>query len=221
MLARADRDSQTAPRHPPRVLQHLAWLAARYPCSLIQEKLAYLQKREVHMQYPIYQEAGWPIGSGSVEARLKGAGMRWGAAERQPRAGAAQCRLQSRLGTDLADLGGTATSAAHEAEARTESTAARACRVVPCLLGSTNASAVSSLWGCCSHDDGTGHREATHGPSRRWVLLAQAFSPASSFHLWCYSRALCKKMKHTRPNGWAAMLECICYTSSKTACGEV
>src|SRR5258708_19258055 len=38
------------------------------------------------MQYPTYQEAGWPIGSGSVEsankgvveARLKGPGMRWG-----------------------------------------------------------------------------------------------------------------------------------------------
>ena len=45
-----------------------------------------MQKREAHMQYPSYQEAGWPIGSGSVEsanklvveARLKGAGMRWG-----------------------------------------------------------------------------------------------------------------------------------------------
>ena len=71
---------------PARVLKHLAWLAAHYPSSLIQEKLAYLQKREAHMHYPIYQEAGWPIGSGSVEsanklvveARLKGAGMRWG-----------------------------------------------------------------------------------------------------------------------------------------------
>ena len=70
---------------PARVLQHLAWLAARYPSPTIQEKLAYLQKREAHMQYPTYQEAGWPIGSGSVEsanklvveARLKGAGMRW------------------------------------------------------------------------------------------------------------------------------------------------
>jgi hypothetical protein len=71
---------------PARVLAHLAWLAARYPSSTIQEKLTYLQKREAHMQYPTYQEAGWPIGSGSVEsanklvveARLKGAGMRWG-----------------------------------------------------------------------------------------------------------------------------------------------
>ena len=71
---------------PARVLQHLRWLAARYPSPLMQEKLTYLQKREAHMQYPTYQEAGWPIGSGSVEsanklvveARLKGAGMRWG-----------------------------------------------------------------------------------------------------------------------------------------------
>ena len=65
---------------------HLTWLATRYPSAEIQEKLAYLQKREMHMQYPTYQQAGWPIGSGSVEsankvvveARLKGAGMRWG-----------------------------------------------------------------------------------------------------------------------------------------------
>jgi hypothetical protein len=71
---------------PARVLHHLAWLAARYPSSLVQEKLLYLQKREAHMQYPTYQAAGWPIGSGSVEsanklvveARLTGAGMRWG-----------------------------------------------------------------------------------------------------------------------------------------------
>src|SRR6266581_3296274 len=71
---------------PQRVLKHLAWLAARYPNPTIQEKLTYLQKREAHMQYPTYQAAGWPIGSGSVEsanklvveARLKGAGMRWG-----------------------------------------------------------------------------------------------------------------------------------------------
>src|SRR5713101_7474437 len=70
---------------PHRVLTHLSWLAARYPNPTMQEKLAYLQKREAHMQYPTYQQAGWPIGSGSVEsankvvveARLKGAGMRW------------------------------------------------------------------------------------------------------------------------------------------------
>src|SRR2546421_2923818 len=71
---------------PARVLKHLAWLAARYPSPGVQEKLAYFQKREGHMQYPTYQAASWPIGSGSVEsankvgvsARLKGAGMRWG-----------------------------------------------------------------------------------------------------------------------------------------------
>src|SRR6266516_880626 len=70
---------------PERLLRHLSWLAARYPSPVIKEKLAYLHKREAHMQYPTYQAAGWPIGSGSVEsankgvveARLKGAGMRW------------------------------------------------------------------------------------------------------------------------------------------------
>src|SRR5947209_16579213 len=56
---------------PARVLRHLRWLAARYPSPLLQEKLTYLQKREAHMQYPAYQEAGWPIGSGSVESANK------------------------------------------------------------------------------------------------------------------------------------------------------
>jgi hypothetical protein len=47
--------------------------------------LAYLAKRTAHMQYPAFQQAGWPIGSGAVEsgnklvveARLKGSGMHW------------------------------------------------------------------------------------------------------------------------------------------------
>ena len=70
---------------PARMLTHLARVTAHYPSPAAQEKLSYLQKREAHMQYPTYQQAGWPIGSGSVEsankgvveARLKGAGMRW------------------------------------------------------------------------------------------------------------------------------------------------
>src|SRR3989440_5617136 len=95
---------------PERVLRHLSWLAARYPSPVIKEKLAYLHKRETHMQYPTYQAAGWPIGSGSVEsankvvveARLKGAGMRLRSAQRQSHAGAAQCGLQSALAGDVA-----------------------------------------------------------------------------------------------------------------------
>ncbi len=70
---------------PARVLKHLAWVVAHYPSPLAQEKLTYLQKRETQMQYPTYQAAGWPTGSGMVEsankvlveARLKGAGMHW------------------------------------------------------------------------------------------------------------------------------------------------
>lgn len=47
--------------------------------------LAYLEKREAQLAYPTFQAEDWPIGSGAVEsanklvveARLKGAGMRW------------------------------------------------------------------------------------------------------------------------------------------------
>ncbi|WP_052568457.1 hypothetical protein [Ktedonobacter racemifer] len=74
-------------RGPRPVLRWLRWLT----CSLltvgsIAEDLAYLHKREACMQYPAYQAAGWPIGSGMVESanklvmqtRLKGPGMHWG-----------------------------------------------------------------------------------------------------------------------------------------------
>jgi hypothetical protein len=51
----------------------------------LQTKVNSLCKREQQMQYPLYHQQGWPIGSGSVEsankgvvqARLNGAGMRW------------------------------------------------------------------------------------------------------------------------------------------------
>jgi hypothetical protein len=54
--------------------------------------LAYLTKRTAHMQYPTFQQAGWPIGSGAVEsanklvveARLKGSGMHWAPAHVDP-----------------------------------------------------------------------------------------------------------------------------------------
>ena len=59
---------------------------------LVAENLAYLEKRLELMQYPSFQEAGWPIGSGVVEsgnklvveARLKGAGMHWARASVNP-----------------------------------------------------------------------------------------------------------------------------------------
>jgi hypothetical protein len=75
---------------PARLLRHLSRLAVRYP--QIQEQVNYLQKRQSCMEYPTYQQQGWPIGSGSVEsshkfvvqARLKGAGMHWKPAHVNP-----------------------------------------------------------------------------------------------------------------------------------------
>ncbi len=51
----------------------------------LSKPLAYLEKREAQMRYPVLQAQGWPIGSGAVEsgnklvveARLKGGGMHW------------------------------------------------------------------------------------------------------------------------------------------------
>ena len=58
----------------------------------VAENLAYLEKRLVQIEYPSFQAAGWPIGSGIaesanklvVEARLKGAGMHWSRASVNP-----------------------------------------------------------------------------------------------------------------------------------------
>jgi hypothetical protein len=71
---------------PQAILVELRQLQQQHPqLELLSENLAYLEKREAQMQYPHFQEQGWPIGSGMVEsgnklvveARLKGAGMHW------------------------------------------------------------------------------------------------------------------------------------------------
>jgi len=71
---------------PSQVLADLRALQVSHPdLDVLGDHVAYLQKREAQMQYPTFQAAGWPIGSGCVErankqvveARLKGAGMHW------------------------------------------------------------------------------------------------------------------------------------------------
>ena len=71
---------------PAQVLSGLRTLVAAHPETPdLEGWLAYLEKREPHMQYPTCQEQGWPMGSGAVEsgnklvveARLKGSGMHW------------------------------------------------------------------------------------------------------------------------------------------------
>lgn len=59
--------------------------AALKELEAVQKQIQYFRKRVSLMQYPQYQQDGWPIGSGMVEsanklvvqARLKGAGMHW------------------------------------------------------------------------------------------------------------------------------------------------
>jgi hypothetical protein len=52
---------------PTALLADLRALRSQYPhVEVIADKLAYLEKREAQMQYPMYQAQGWPIGSGMV-----------------------------------------------------------------------------------------------------------------------------------------------------------
>jgi len=71
---------------PDQVLTELGALQEKNPgLEILEKNLAYLKEREIQMQYPSFQQNGWPIASSivesanklEVEARLKGAGMHW------------------------------------------------------------------------------------------------------------------------------------------------
>lgn len=72
-------------RGPLRLMKHLLWWQQHHPLPAVSDALRYFGKRLAQMDYPQFQAAGWPIGSGMVEsankvvmqARLKGAGMHW------------------------------------------------------------------------------------------------------------------------------------------------
>jgi hypothetical protein len=81
---------------PEELLPELRTLRDRHPeIADLAGWVAYLDKREAHMQYPVYQAQGLPIGSGAVEsgnklvveARLKGSGMHWARAHVNPMLG--------------------------------------------------------------------------------------------------------------------------------------
>jgi hypothetical protein len=71
---------------PKKVLEEIHHLLRDHPqIEELEKSVNYLQKREQLMQYPLFQQQGWPIGSGSaesshisvVQSRLGGAGMYW------------------------------------------------------------------------------------------------------------------------------------------------
>ena len=90
---------------PQAVLHEVRRLRDEHPdVEEISKKVTYLEKREARMQYPHYQTAGWPIGSGIVEsgnkvvmqARLKGAGMHWAPAHVNPLLALRTCACNDR-----------------------------------------------------------------------------------------------------------------------------
>lgn len=74
------------------VLDEIRRLAATSSVEVVQAGLAYLAARESMLQYAVFIASGYPIGDGcvesanklGVEARLKGAGMRWALAHVDP-----------------------------------------------------------------------------------------------------------------------------------------
>lgn len=71
---------------PSKVLEEVNRLLRDHPhLDDLKQRVHYLQKREEMMQYPHFQQQGWPIGSGSaesanvhvVQSRMCGAGMHW------------------------------------------------------------------------------------------------------------------------------------------------
>ena len=158
------------------------------------------------MQYPTYQQAGWPIGSGSVDACQQG-GRRsapqrgWdalGAPQRQSHAGAAQCGLQSRVEADLDDSKSASRSAAHESATSRQPTAAQARLLDPGVLGSTAGSALPVTCPGCPFPGRSGPRTSARSSSWHALFLAQTVSETSSFHPSGVARGWCKKMKSTQ-----------------------
>jgi hypothetical protein len=83
LKVRLHRLKHEGPKH---LFTELRRLQTQYPeAQAISGNLTYLSKREQQIQYPRFQAAGWPIGSGIVESgnklvvevRLKGSGMHW------------------------------------------------------------------------------------------------------------------------------------------------
>jgi hypothetical protein len=91
----------------------------------VQRELAYLEKRAAHLDYPAFRAAGWPLGSGViesankvvVEARLKGAGMRWGREQVNPLLGlrTVVCNDRWAEGWAIMERGATAERRARQA----------------------------------------------------------------------------------------------------------
>jgi len=104
-----ERLHQLKHQGPDQLLDELRQLQAHHPqVDLLSENLAYLEKRVRQMNYPHFQQQGWPIGSGMVErgnklvveARLKGAGLHWQRANVNPMLGLRNIVCSDRWSTE-------------------------------------------------------------------------------------------------------------------------
>ena len=104
-----DRLHQLKHQGPYQLLNELRQLQTQHSeLTLLNENLAYLEKRVRQMNYPYFQQQGWLIGSGMVESgnklvvevRLKGAGMHWQRTNVNPMLGLRNIVCSDRWSTD-------------------------------------------------------------------------------------------------------------------------
>jgi hypothetical protein len=147
------------------------------------------------MQYPNYQQAGWPIGSGIVESANKRARrstaqrsrQALGAGTCQSDAGLTQRGLQSALAGGLADLGDPAPDDAEPAASR-----ARRAAADPGLLATAHGLDAPAPPDCLTPVQPT-----------TALFLAPALSPSSP----CFSGHPCKKLARTLEHN--AICQCV------------
>ncbi len=120
-----------------------ALVAAHPEVGAVREHVAYLVKRREQMQYPRYQAEGWPLGSGVVEsankvvveARLKGAGMRWERAHVNPMVALRTIVYSDRWDEAWGEVGGQLRQQEQQERTKRREQRRRRSGVVPCAAG--------------------------------------------------------------------------------------
>lgn len=164
---------------PDLVLTEIRTLAAAHPqLEVVTKALAYRESRVAQLQYPQFQAAGWPIGSGMVESanklvvedRLKGAGMHWAPANVNP-----ILALRNAVSNDRwNEAWATITVAAQEQVVATRAARRQRHRERhPCAAAQPAAMAPAPSPPAPRHAPGTDGRPTTHPWRRAWSIRQQ------------------------------------------------
>ena len=183
-------------------------LAGQPQSEVLRRELAYLEKRAAQMDYPRFRAAGWPVGSGIiesgnklvVEARLKGAGMRWARAHVNPLLGLRNAVCNDRWAEAWASSAerGRAQRQARRQAGHQARAARRAAQGAPTPVRAEEAGAAEERGGCVNPEVVAQVEEVLRRPAYARAGSApqdgrEAWRPAAN-HPW--KRPLRPKARH-------------------------